>query len=174
MRKEKIRFTCFLLASTCFFIVSIMNFMHKDTAPAITFLFLLLGISFLLLSTTHLKNIISAQLIIHFELGRQSPQRNRTDGWHRTASCPSCGYVPLSRYVWGYRGGSLYVVSHVLPGVSGEKGWLITMRGKVVGEFRSIVSLDTFNRAGKCLDQVFYKLRGRINAVFLKSFYKQR
>lgn len=54
MGKEKIRFICFLLASICFFIVSIMNFMDKNTAPAITFL--LLGISFLLLSTTHLKN----------------------------------------------------------------------------------------------------------------------
>jgi len=31
-----------------------MNFMDKNNAPAITFL--LLGISFLLLSTTHLKN----------------------------------------------------------------------------------------------------------------------
>lgn len=54
MRKQKIRFTCFLLASICFFIDSIMNFMDKDTAPAITFL--LLGVSFLILSTTHLKN----------------------------------------------------------------------------------------------------------------------
>lgn len=54
MKKEKIRFICFLLASICFFIVSIMNFMDKNNAPAITFL--LLGISFLLLSTTHLKN----------------------------------------------------------------------------------------------------------------------
>ena len=54
MEKDKIRFICFLLASICFFIVSIMNFMDKSTAPAVTFL--LLGISFLLLSTTHLKN----------------------------------------------------------------------------------------------------------------------
>ena len=54
MEKEKIRFICFLLASICFLIVSIMNFMDKNTAPAVTFL--LLGISFLLLSTTHLKN----------------------------------------------------------------------------------------------------------------------
>lgn len=54
MEKDKIRFICFLFASICFFIVSIMNFMDKNTAPAITFL--LLGISFLLLSTTHLKN----------------------------------------------------------------------------------------------------------------------
>ena len=53
MEKEKIRFICFLLASVCFFIVSIMNFMDKNTASAITFL--LLGVSFLLLSTTHLK-----------------------------------------------------------------------------------------------------------------------
>lgn len=54
MEKDKIRFICFLLASICFFIVSIMNFMDKNIAPAVTFL--LLGISFLLLSTTHLKN----------------------------------------------------------------------------------------------------------------------
>ena len=54
MKKEKIRFICFLLASICFFIVSVMNFIDKNTAPAI--IFLLLGISFLLLSTTHLKN----------------------------------------------------------------------------------------------------------------------
>lgn len=53
MGKEKIRFICFLLASICFFIVSIINFVDKNTAPAITFL--LLGVSFLLLSTTHLK-----------------------------------------------------------------------------------------------------------------------
>ena len=55
-----------------------------------------------------------------------------------------------------------------------KKGWFIPMGSEAVGELRSIVGLDTFNRAGKCLDQVFYKLRGRINAVFLKSFYKQR
>ena len=54
MEKEKIRFICFLFASICFFIVAIMNFMDKNTAPAITFL--LLGISFLIFSTIHLKN----------------------------------------------------------------------------------------------------------------------
>ena len=54
MEKDKIRFICFLFASICFFIVSIMKFMDKNTASAI--IFLLLGISFLLLSTTHLKN----------------------------------------------------------------------------------------------------------------------
>lgn len=54
MGKENIRFICLLFASICFFIVSIMNFMDKNTSSAITFL--LLGISFLLLSTTHLKN----------------------------------------------------------------------------------------------------------------------
>lgn len=53
MGKEKIRFICFLLTSICFFMVSIMNFMDKNTAPAI--IFLLLGVSFLLLSTIHLK-----------------------------------------------------------------------------------------------------------------------
>lgn len=54
MEKDKIRFIFFLLASICFFIVSIMKFMDKNTASAI--IFLLLGISFLLLSITHLKN----------------------------------------------------------------------------------------------------------------------
>lgn len=54
MGKEKIRFICFLLASICFFIVSVINFMDKNTSSAI--IFLLLGISFLLLSTTHLKS----------------------------------------------------------------------------------------------------------------------
>lgn len=55
MEKEKIRFIFFLLVSICFFIVSIINFMDKNTATAITFL--LLCISFLLLSITHLKMI---------------------------------------------------------------------------------------------------------------------
>ena len=53
MEKKKIRFICFLLASICFFIVSIMDFIDKSTATAI--IFLLLGLSFLLLSTSHLK-----------------------------------------------------------------------------------------------------------------------
>ena len=52
-KKEKIRSICFLLASICFFIVSILKFMDKNTTPAIPFL--LLGISFLLLSTTNLR-----------------------------------------------------------------------------------------------------------------------
>jgi len=49
-KKEKIRCICFLLASICFFIVSIVNFVDKNTTSAIPYL--LLGISFLLLSTT--------------------------------------------------------------------------------------------------------------------------
>lgn len=52
-KKEKIRCICFLLALICFFIVSIVNFMDKNTTPAIPYL--LLGISFLLLSTTNLR-----------------------------------------------------------------------------------------------------------------------
>lgn len=43
----------FLLASICSFIVSIVNFMDKNTIPAIPYL--LLGISFLLLATTNLR-----------------------------------------------------------------------------------------------------------------------
>ena len=53
MEKKKIRCICFLLASICFFIVSIVNFMDKNTTPAIPYL--LLGISFLVLSTTNLR-----------------------------------------------------------------------------------------------------------------------
>lgn len=52
-KKQKIRCICFLLASICFFIVSIVNFMDKNTTPAIPYL--LLGISFFLLSTTNLR-----------------------------------------------------------------------------------------------------------------------
>lgn len=52
-KKEKIRCICFLFASICFFIVSIVNFMDKNTTLAVTYL--LLGISFLLLSTTNLR-----------------------------------------------------------------------------------------------------------------------
>ena len=53
MEKDKIRCICFLLASICFFIVSIVNFMDKNIIPAIPYS--LLGISFLLLSTTNLR-----------------------------------------------------------------------------------------------------------------------
>ena len=50
-KKEKIR--CFLFVSICNFIVSIVNFMDKNTTQAVTYL--LLGISLLLLSTTNLR-----------------------------------------------------------------------------------------------------------------------
>ena len=53
MEKEKIRCICFLFVSICFFIVSIVNFVDKNTMPARPYL--LLGISFLLLSTTNLR-----------------------------------------------------------------------------------------------------------------------
>ena len=52
-KQEKLRCICFLFASICFFIVSIVNFMDKNTTLAVTYL--LLGISFLLLSTTNLR-----------------------------------------------------------------------------------------------------------------------
>lgn len=53
-----------------------------------------------------------------------------------------------------------------------KKGWFIPIRGKTVGKLRSVVSLNTFDRAGKYLYKVLHELRGRIGAVFLKSFYK--
>ena len=52
-KKEKIRCICFLFVSICNFIVSIVNFMDKNTTQAVTYL--LLGISLLLLSTTNLR-----------------------------------------------------------------------------------------------------------------------
>lgn len=51
--KEKFIFTCFLLSAICFLFVALMNLLDGDTTIGITFL--LLGLSFLLLSTTHLK-----------------------------------------------------------------------------------------------------------------------
>ena len=49
--KEKITFICFLVASIGFYIVSIMNFIDKNTSIAVVFL--CLGSSFLCLSSTH-------------------------------------------------------------------------------------------------------------------------
>lgn len=51
--KEKFIFTCFLLSSICILFVALMNFLDGNTTIGITFL--LLGLSFFLLSTTHLK-----------------------------------------------------------------------------------------------------------------------
>lgn len=50
-KREKISFVCFLTASICFYIISIMNFIGKNTSTAVTFL--CLGASFLCLSFTH-------------------------------------------------------------------------------------------------------------------------
>lgn len=52
--KEKFIFTCFLLSSICILFVALMNFLDGNTTISITFL--LLGLSFFLLSTTHLKS----------------------------------------------------------------------------------------------------------------------
>ncbi len=49
--KEKINFICFLVASISFYIVSVMNFIDKNTSTAVVFL--CLGSSFLCLSSTH-------------------------------------------------------------------------------------------------------------------------
>ena len=51
--KEKITFICFLIASICFYIVSIMNFIDNNTGTAVTFL--CLGSAFLCLPFTHLN-----------------------------------------------------------------------------------------------------------------------
>ena len=53
-KREKICFRCFLAASICYYIISIVNFVDKNTTAAV--IFLCLGSSFLCLSTTHLNN----------------------------------------------------------------------------------------------------------------------
>lgn len=52
-KREKICFACFLAASICFYIVSVVNFIDKNNTTAV--IFLCLGSSFLCLSTTHLN-----------------------------------------------------------------------------------------------------------------------
>ena len=52
-KREKINFVCFLIASICYFIISIMNFIDKNNSTAV--IFLCLGFSFLCLSFTHLN-----------------------------------------------------------------------------------------------------------------------
>ena len=52
-KSERMCFICFLVASICFYIVALMNFIDKDISTAI--IFLCLGSSFLCLSTTHLN-----------------------------------------------------------------------------------------------------------------------
>lgn len=52
-KMKKISFVCFLTASICYFIISIMNFIDKNTSTAVTFL--CLGCAFLCLSFTHLN-----------------------------------------------------------------------------------------------------------------------
>lgn len=53
MKKDKREKICFLAASICCYIISIVNFIDKTTTTAI--IFLCLGSSFLCLSTTHLN-----------------------------------------------------------------------------------------------------------------------
>ena len=49
--KKKINFICFLVASIIFYVVSIMNFIDKDTNTGVVFL--CLGSSCLCLSSAH-------------------------------------------------------------------------------------------------------------------------
>ncbi len=53
MKKEKISFICFLVASICYFIVGILNFIDKDNNTAL--IFLCLGLSNLCLAFTYLN-----------------------------------------------------------------------------------------------------------------------
>lgn len=50
-KREKICFICFLVPSICYYIISIENFIEKNTTTAVTFL--CLGSLSLCLSTTH-------------------------------------------------------------------------------------------------------------------------
>ena len=53
-KKEKIDFICFLVASIIFYIVSIINFIDKNTSTGVVFL--CLGSAVLWLSSTHRNN----------------------------------------------------------------------------------------------------------------------
>ena len=53
-----------------------------------------------------------------------------------------------------------------------EESGLFPVSGKAVGKFRPIVCLDTFDRAGKGVYQMFHKLSGGKGIVFLKRFHK--
>ena len=48
---------------------------------------------------------------------------------------------------------------------------LVRGRGKAVGELRTVICLDTLNRAGKSFYQMFNKQGRGIGAVFLKGFH---
>lgn len=50
---ERITFICFIVASICFYVISIMNFIDNNTSTSV--IFLCLGSSFLCLSSTHLN-----------------------------------------------------------------------------------------------------------------------
>ena len=52
-----------------------------------------------------------------------------------------------------------------------KKSRLIPVCCKTVGKFRSIISLDAFNGAGKGFHKVLHKECGGISAVFLKSLH---
>lgn len=53
VKKESVCFLCFLVASICYYIASLINLTNKNTTLAI--IFLCLGSSSLCLSTTHLN-----------------------------------------------------------------------------------------------------------------------
>ena len=53
-KKEKIDFICFLVASIIYYIVSIINFIDKNTSTGVVFL--CLGLASLCLSSTHRNN----------------------------------------------------------------------------------------------------------------------
>lgn len=55
-KQEKIDFICFLVASIIFYIVSIINFIDKNTSTGVVFLCLCLGSACLCLSSTHRNN----------------------------------------------------------------------------------------------------------------------
>lgn len=59
MKKEKISFICFLVASICFYICALFCFMSEETDNSTGVINLCLGSSFLCLSTTHLNKIKS-------------------------------------------------------------------------------------------------------------------
>lgn len=53
-----------------------------------------------------------------------------------------------------------------------KKSRFVPVRSKTIGKFRAIIGLDTFNRTGKGLNQMFQEHSRGIGVVFLKGLYK--
>ncbi len=70
---------------------------------------------------------------------------------------------------WGIGLDELMPNAELIQGALKERGEIFLGRGKPVGEFRTVVGLDTFNGIGKHFNAVPDKLSRGIGAVLLKG-----